>query len=201
MGMFANLGRTLSLLRELRGKSQSRVAREARIGKSQLSKYENGKELPKLDSLEKILRVLKVDMFEFFYTLYLVDGRAAALAQAAGVAAAADLTPADPDRAGASGAAADSDSGREPSAVSSGAAGAAADRTGAAGASLEGAARTGEPARGPLYLPPLPHQHPLLAEATDQAFARVFSDLLMLYRRVFEQVVLSGSGRPDNAKV
>ena len=99
MGMFANLGRTLSLLRELRGKSQSRVAREARIGKSQLSKYENGKELPKLDSLEKILRVLKVDMFEFFYTLYLVDGRAAALAQAAGVVAAADLTPAGPDRA------------------------------------------------------------------------------------------------------
>jgi hypothetical protein len=41
----------------------------------------------------------------------------------------------------------------------------------------------------------------LLAEATDQAFARVFSDLLMLYRRVFEQVVLSGSGRPDNAKI
>jgi transcriptional regulator with XRE-family HTH domain len=202
MGMFANLGRTLSLLRELRGKSQSRVAREARIGKSQLSKYENGKELPKLDSLEKILRVLKVDMFEFFYTLYLVDGRAAALARAAGVAAAADLTPAGPDRAVASGASADSDSGREPSAVSSGAAGAAADRTGAAGASLEGAAAgAGEPAPGPLYLPPLPHQHPLLAEATDQAFARVFSDLLMLYRRVFEQVVLSGSGRPDNAKV
>jgi transcriptional regulator with XRE-family HTH domain len=205
MGMFANLGRTLSLLRELRGKSQSRVAREARIGKSQLSKYENGKELPKLDSLEKILRVLKVDMFEFFYTLYLVDGRAAALAQAAGVAAAADVTTAGPDRAAASGVAADSDSAREPSAVSfgaAGAAGAAADRTGAAGASLEGAAAgAAEPAPGPLYLPPLPHQHPLLAEATDQAFARVFSDLLMLYRRVFEQVVLSGSGRPDNAKV
>src|SRR5690349_11970536 len=90
MGMFANLGRTLSLLRELRGKSQSRVAREARIGKSQLSKYENGKELPKLDSLEKILRVLKVDMFEFFYTLYLVDGRASALAQVSGAAAATD---------------------------------------------------------------------------------------------------------------
>ena len=52
MGMFANLGMTLSLLREIRGKSQSRVAREARIGKSQLSKYENGRELPKLDSPE-----------------------------------------------------------------------------------------------------------------------------------------------------
>jgi transcriptional regulator with XRE-family HTH domain len=175
MGMFANLGRTLSLLRELRGKSQSRVAREARIGKSQLSKYENGKELPKLDSLEKILRVLKVDMFEFFYTLYLVDGRAAALTRAAAAlppvteAAAGDLSPG------------------------------AAEGLTSAGAGLADAVPA-EAGPGPLYLPPLPHEHPLLAEATDQAFARVFSDLLVLYRRVFEQVVLSGPGRPENLK-
>jgi transcriptional regulator with XRE-family HTH domain len=187
MGMFANLGRTLSLLRELRGKSQSRVAREARIGKSQLSKYENGKELPKLDSLEKILRVLKVDMFEFFYTLYLVDGRAAALARAAaGIpqaseAGGGDLPPA----------AAEGDTAPDL---------AAAEGAATAAASPESAAPA-EAAHGPLYLPPLPHQHPLLAEATDQAFARVFTDLLMLYRRVFEQVVLSGPGRPENLKV
>jgi transcriptional regulator with XRE-family HTH domain len=156
MGMFANLGKTLSLLRELRGKSQSRVAREARIGKSQLSKYENGKELPKLDSLEKILRVLKVDMFEFFYTLYLVDGRAAALG-------ATEETPG--ESAGA-----------------------------AISASVPSAAQAG------LYPPPMPHQHPLLEEATDQAFARVFADLLTLYRRVFEQVVLTGAPRPDDLK-
>ena len=154
MGMFANLGRTLSLLRELRGKSQSRVAREARIGKSQLSKYENGKELPKLDSLEKILRVLKVDMFEFFYTLYLVDGRAAAIAPgAAAPTADSATTPTSPI----------------------------------------------ETAAGAFYLPPLPHQHPLLEEATDQAFARVFTDLLLLYRRVFEQVVLGTAAGPDKA--
>src|SRR6185295_14223530 len=79
MAMFDNVGRTLSLLRELRGKSQARVSREAGIGKSQLSKYENGKELPKLDSLEKVLNALKVGYFEFFYTLYLVDRRAADL--------------------------------------------------------------------------------------------------------------------------
>ncbi len=159
MGMFANLGRTLSLLRELRGKSQSRVAREARIGKSQLSKYENGKELPKLDSLEKILRVLQVDMFQFFYTLYLVDSRAAALdpPAVAGTGDGAAVAPADP-----------------------------------AAAPLSRA--EGTPA--PLHLPPLPRQHPLLEEATDQAFARVFADLLVLYRRVFEQIVLSGAGNP-----
>ncbi|HXO20628.1 MAG TPA: helix-turn-helix transcriptional regulator [Thermoanaerobaculia bacterium] len=79
--MFANLGRTLGLLRELRGKSQARIAREAGIGKSQLSKYENGKELPKFDSLEKVLNALEVGQFEFFYTLYLVDDRASELSR------------------------------------------------------------------------------------------------------------------------
>jgi transcriptional regulator with XRE-family HTH domain len=169
MGMFANLGRTLSLLRELRGKSQTRVAKEARIGKSQLSKYENGKELPKLDSLEKILRVLKVDMFEFFYTLYLLDGRAASLAAADPASAATAPPPGAPGHTPASGAAA-------------------------------GAAVNPAPQPGPLYLLPMPHEHPLLAPATDEAFARVFADLLLLYRRIFEQVVLSGAGSSGNLK-
>ena len=139
--MFANLGRTLSLLRELRGKSQARVAREAGIGKSQLSKYENGKELPKLDSLEKVLIALKVGYFEFFYTLYLVDRRAADL-----------------DRVGE----------MEP--------GSAAE---------------------PLYMPPLTAGPTLMAETTDQAFSQVFTDLLLLYRRIFEQRVLSAPQRQE----
>jgi len=143
MGMFANLGRTLSLLRELRGKSQARVAREAGIGKSQLSKYENGKELPKLDSLEKVLIALQVGYFEFFYTLYLVDRRAADL----------EL--------------------REEG-----------DANGVADA--------------PLYMPPLVKGESLLAESTDQAFRQVFTDLLLLYRRVFEQVVLAAVPEPED---
>ena len=53
--MFERLGLCLRTFRELSGKSQASVAREAGIGKSQLSKYENGKELPKLDSLGKVL--------------------------------------------------------------------------------------------------------------------------------------------------
>ncbi len=144
MAMFINLGRTLSLLRELRGKSQARVAREAGIGKSQLSKYENGKELPKLDSLEKVLGALKVGYFEFFYTLYLVDRRAADLERADG----------------------------------------------------------GGPAAGdePLYMPPLLNGTTLMADTTDQAFSQVFTDLLLLYRRVFEQRVLPGTGRPDDSE-
>jgi DNA-binding XRE family transcriptional regulator len=199
MGMFANLGMTLSLLREIRGKSQSRVAREARIGKSQLSKYENGRELPKLDSLEKILRVLKVDMFEFFYTLYLVDGRAATLGEAGGgVPAVSSSAPASP--APGAGAGGGGDAGPEASGAEGGA------DLGASGGSAGGVAPAGPASAGtltgPLYLPPLPHEHPLLEGATDQAFARVFADLLVLYRRVFEQVVLAPrASRPDNIKV
>ena len=152
MGMFVNLGRTLSLLRELRGKSQARVAREAGIGKSQLSKYENGKELPKLDSLEKVLGVLEVGHFEFFYTLYLVDQRAVALARPRDSADPVDLF----------------------------------------GLELPEA---------PLSFPPILKGHALLTETTDQAFTRVVADLLLLYRRVFEQVVLSsGMNRPDDVK-
>jgi hypothetical protein len=36
-----------------------------------------------------------------------------------------------------------------------------------------------------------------LSTTTDQAFARVFTDILLLYRSVFEQVVLTGMERPD----
>ena len=151
MAMFANLGRTLSLLRELRGKSQARVAREAGIGKSQLSKYENGKELPKLDSLEKVLIALKVGYFEFFYTLYLVDRRASDLEEK-----------------------------RE-------------------GREMPNPAPLVDSGVEPLYLPPL-NGNTLLSESTDQAFSQVFTDLLLLYRRIFEQMVLSGFNRPENGE-
>ncbi|HEV7506780.1 MAG TPA: helix-turn-helix transcriptional regulator [Thermoanaerobaculia bacterium] len=77
--LFKNLGRALALLRELRGKSQAQLARAAGIGKSQLSKYETGKELPKLESLEKVLGALTVGYFEFFYTLHLLDQRGSSL--------------------------------------------------------------------------------------------------------------------------
>jgi transcriptional regulator with XRE-family HTH domain len=71
--MFGNLGKALARVRELRGVSQVKVARLAGIGKSQLSKYESGKELPKLDSLEKVLLVLNIGHFEFFRMLVLLD--------------------------------------------------------------------------------------------------------------------------------
>jgi transcriptional regulator with XRE-family HTH domain len=74
--MFGKVGTTLEVLRRLRGMSQAEVARAAGIGKSQLSKYENGRELPKLDSLEKVLVVLRIQPLAFFATLDYLDRKA-----------------------------------------------------------------------------------------------------------------------------
>jgi len=71
--MFQNLGPTLVNLRERVGQSQAALARAAGVGKSQLSKYENSKELPKLDSLERLLVALGVGYFEFFRALNIID--------------------------------------------------------------------------------------------------------------------------------
>ena len=79
--MFKNVGRALTLIRELRGKTQATVASHSGIGKSQLSKYENGKEIPKLESLERVLDCLGIGSFEFFYTVHLLDQRAASLGE------------------------------------------------------------------------------------------------------------------------
>jgi transcriptional regulator with XRE-family HTH domain len=71
--MFTNLGKALFRIRELRGMSQTAIARKAQIGKSQLSKYESGKELPKLESLERVLGALGVGYLEFFRALGVMD--------------------------------------------------------------------------------------------------------------------------------
>jgi transcriptional regulator with XRE-family HTH domain len=75
---FRNLGKALVLLRELVGVSQFEVAKRAQIGKNQLAKYEAGKELPKLESLEKVLEALELNYWDFFYSLALIDEREAA---------------------------------------------------------------------------------------------------------------------------
>jgi transcriptional regulator with XRE-family HTH domain len=71
--MFERLGLCLRTFREMSGISQASLAREAGIGKSQLSKYENGKELPKLDSLGKVLSILDVSPLTFFYGLAILE--------------------------------------------------------------------------------------------------------------------------------
>jgi len=74
--MFAELGGTLRALRESKGLSQAELARKAGMGKSQVSKYERGKELPRLESLEKLLDVLGAEPLTLFYTAHLLKHRA-----------------------------------------------------------------------------------------------------------------------------
>lgn len=71
--MFGRVGIALKVLRELNGSSQATLARKAKIGKSQLSKYETGRELPKLDSLEKVLEALNVRPVVLFYLADFLD--------------------------------------------------------------------------------------------------------------------------------
>jgi transcriptional regulator with XRE-family HTH domain len=72
MEMFRNLGPALRLIREERRLTQAELARAAAIGKSQLSKYESGKEKPKLESLEKLLSVLSVRPVDLFAIMNLL---------------------------------------------------------------------------------------------------------------------------------
>lgn len=76
--MFENLGPALAVLRELRGFTQAEVAKKAGIGKSQVSRYEGGREYPKLESLEKILIVLGVSPAGLLNVVSVLDGWAAA---------------------------------------------------------------------------------------------------------------------------
>jgi transcriptional regulator with XRE-family HTH domain len=70
--MFTNLGKTLALLREGRAVSQADLARKAKISRSQLSRYEQGKAYPKLDALERLLLGLDVTASQFFRILDLI---------------------------------------------------------------------------------------------------------------------------------
>jgi len=74
--MFAELGNTLRALRESAGLSQAEVARQAGMGKSQVSRYELGRGLPKLESLERLLHILDADPLTLFYTAHLLKHRA-----------------------------------------------------------------------------------------------------------------------------
>ena len=71
--MFETLGLTLRVFRELAGWSQAEVARRAQVGKSQLSKYETGKELPRLESLGKIIKALGTTPLVVFYVSFVLD--------------------------------------------------------------------------------------------------------------------------------
>jgi transcriptional regulator with XRE-family HTH domain len=71
---FANVGLALGLFRQIRGLTQATLATRASVGKGQLSKYESGRELPKLASLERLLEVLEIRQDAFFGVVALLDG-------------------------------------------------------------------------------------------------------------------------------
>jgi transcriptional regulator with XRE-family HTH domain len=63
---FENLGKALALLRRKQGLSQADFADRCGMGRAQLSRYEAGKELMKLPTLERMLNQLTVEPEEFF---------------------------------------------------------------------------------------------------------------------------------------
>lgn len=71
--LFRNVGPGIRLLRELRRLSAAKLARQVGMSKSQLSKYENGRELPKLDSLERVLTALGSSALEFIQVIAVLD--------------------------------------------------------------------------------------------------------------------------------
>lgn len=76
--MFEHVGLALKMVREMARLSQAEAALRAGIGKSQLSKYERGQNLPTLASLGKILEVVKVDALFFFYLSHILESQAKA---------------------------------------------------------------------------------------------------------------------------
>jgi transcriptional regulator with XRE-family HTH domain len=65
--MFETLGPALRVLREISGSSQMEIAKKAQVGKSQLSQYERGKQLPTLEPLGRIIAALETTPIVLFY--------------------------------------------------------------------------------------------------------------------------------------
>jgi transcriptional regulator with XRE-family HTH domain len=69
---FEGLGRALRWIRQRQGKKQYEVAEAAGITKAMLSSYENGKQRPALDTLERILDALGIDLDYLAHSLRMV---------------------------------------------------------------------------------------------------------------------------------
>ena len=70
--MFENVGLALRLLRQRRRLTLAELARRARVGKSQLSRYEAG-QLPMLEPLSRILEALEVEPYALFSLVAFLD--------------------------------------------------------------------------------------------------------------------------------
>jgi len=70
---FQNIGKALAILRQKQGLSQAEFADRCGIGRAQLSRYEAGKELMKLHTLDRMLRQLAVEPEDFFHFVRTLD--------------------------------------------------------------------------------------------------------------------------------
>jgi len=70
---FRDIGKALALLRQQRGLTQAKLADRCGVSRPQVCRYESGKELMKLETLEKILRTLVVEPDDFFRFLRSLD--------------------------------------------------------------------------------------------------------------------------------
>ena len=75
MNTFENLGQALRWLRNRQNRKQYQIAGEAGITKAMLSAYETGKQNPSIDTLEKLLDALHVDLGDLFQALEIVNER------------------------------------------------------------------------------------------------------------------------------
>ena len=75
MHAFDGLGKALRWLRDKQDKKQYEVADTAGVTKAMLSAYETGKQRPSIDTLEKILDALRVDLGDLYYALQTVNER------------------------------------------------------------------------------------------------------------------------------
>lgn len=67
------LGRALRALREKQGMKQTELSTLTRIGKSQLSQFENGRQAPTLERLLRILAVLRCDFHDLHNALQVAE--------------------------------------------------------------------------------------------------------------------------------
>ena len=72
---FDGLGKALRWVRDKQSKKQYQVAEAAGVTKAMLSAYETGKQRPSIDTLEKILAALNVDLADLFNALQIVNER------------------------------------------------------------------------------------------------------------------------------
>lgn len=85
MPAFDGLGKALRWIRDKQAKKQYQVADTAGVTKAMLSAYETGKQKPSIETLEKILSALQVDLADLFNALQIVNERVPVARQRDGI--------------------------------------------------------------------------------------------------------------------